>query len=213
MYLGETHLAFLYQSLYLSLRYTQLGGKLFSQWNTTSEELVEVLRVEPALHHGRAVEVGKVVDGDGQTCRDVAQPYQRFVDLLCLQSVGQQLLGTAGNISHTEWCSGGGLYELLHERVGLCLAPEHGLERDLQLLKLTAHGGKLRAELPDAVNGKRADDHVAQAAERFIHRVTLFRCGIADTRQNTSGFSRPGSQGGIVECRTIVQSSVVSFHC
>ena len=60
LHFGETDLALFDKFLHLALVLTELLGEFVGQGNTTAEELIEVLRVETALYHGRAVKKREV---------------------------------------------------------------------------------------------------------------------------------------------------------
>ena len=60
LHFGETDLALFDKLLHLALVFAELLGKLVGEGNTAAEELIEVLRVETALYHGRAVKKREV---------------------------------------------------------------------------------------------------------------------------------------------------------
>lgn len=80
------------------------------------------------LGHCGSVEVHEVVQWYRQTCGYVPEPYKGLIYFFSFKPVSEKLLGSSCHVFKSERSSGRCLYELLHQRVGLGRAAEHGAE-------------------------------------------------------------------------------------
>ena len=167
LHLGESDFAGRNELLHLVFGHAKLLCQLLCKGYAAAGELAEVLRKESPLGHGCAIQVDEVVQGNGEPGGDVSESDKGVVDLAGGYAIRKQLLGTACDALHVEWCGGGRLCELLHELVCLCLAAEHGFEGHFQLLELAAHGGHFDGEVFSHVERKGYAHHRAHLLSRL----------------------------------------------
>ena len=170
---GEADLTFFDKVFHLVLSNTELLCKLSNQRNTTTDKLIEVLRVQASLRHCRAVEIHQITERNRKSGCNVAQPYQCLVHLVGFKTISEQLLRSARYLHEVERGCGSGLHHLSHEGIGFRLGLQHCLHCHLQFLKLATHSCDLGCKLFQRVCGTEFGKCTVNAANGIVHACAI----------------------------------------